>query len=100
MHRGYFRLGIVLTTLWFAIVAAIVLYEFWSRNFFCQIAPFNFADPVCQHFFWSWVQVDKTAEFSLNVFRLLLSALGPPTLGWLLGLAIDWVRKGFQPDAT
>jgi hypothetical protein len=100
MHRGYFRLGIVLTGFWLSIVVGAALYEFLTRNPFCQFDSISGADPICQHFFWSWLPSGKEAKFSPNFFRVLLIAIGPPAIGWVLGFSINWVRKGFRPDAT
>jgi hypothetical protein len=100
MHRGYFRLGIFLSVIWLVVVVAFVWYEFSSRNVFCQFDASTVADAACQHFFWSWVPVGKLAQFSPNTLRLLLVALSPLAVGWLLGFAINWVRKGFRPSAT
>lgn len=96
MHRGYFRLGIVLSVIWLAAVVAVVWYEFASRNDFCSTV----ADAACQHLFWSWVPVGKLVQFSLNTPRLSLVTFAPPIVGWLLGFAINWVRKGFRSSAT
>lgn len=100
MSRGYFRLGVALTGLWLLAVAAIAVYEYSTRNIFCQFDSSTVSDAVCQHFFWSWVPTGKEAAFSPNLLQFLVAGLGPPIAGWLLGLSIIWVVKGFRPDAT
>jgi hypothetical protein len=100
VHRGYFRLGVVLSVAWLAIVIAIAWYEFLSRNPFCQFDATTVTDVVCQHYFWSWVPRGKTAEFLPNILRLALAAFVPLVVGWFLGFAVGWVRKGFRSDAT
>ena len=100
MHRGYLRLGVVLTCLWLLAIVALVIYGYASRNVFCQFDSSTIGDAVCQHVLWSWVPVGKVAVFSLNLPRLLVAALGFPLAGWLLGFSIAWVAKGFRPSAT
>ena len=100
MQRGYFRLGIVLSCTWLVIVVAVIWYQYSSRNMFCQFDARTVADATCQQFFWSWLPVGKTADFSPIMHRMLLTGLAPPVIGWLLGFAVNWVRKGFRPNTT
>lgn len=99
MHRGYFRLGIVLSIAWLAIVLAFVWYEFLWRNPFCQFDAMTVGDAVCQQYLWWWVPRGKVAVFTPHVLRMVLALLGPLVVGWLLGFGVSWVRKGFRVGA-
>lgn len=101
MRRGFFRLGVLLTCIWLALVTAVVIFQYSSANPFCQFDVSVEWLQECQSFFWSWVPIgDKSATISLRVLHTVLVGVLPPVLSWVLGLATGWVVSGFRASAT
>ena len=100
MRRGYFRLGVLLTCIWLALVLALVIQQYFSANPFCQFDASTIWEPTCQSLFWSWVPSGKLATLSPHVARMLLLGLLPPAVAWALGVAVGWVIRGFRANAT
>ena len=100
MRRGFFRLGVVVTGVWLALVLAVVLVQYFSANPYCQFDASRAWQPQCQSFFWSWVPAGKLATLSAHVMHMVLVAVLPPVVGWALGSAVGWVVRGFRASTT
>ena len=94
LRRGFVRLGLVLTTLWWIGVSVAVCREYLKRNLECQFSDYG---QDCSMFFWSWISQDfDPARVVLNIKNVLLVATAPPLAGLLLGLSLAWVVRGFS----
>lgn len=94
LRRGLYRLALVLTTLWFTVVSAVVFFEYLNRNLECQYSDY---DQDCSMFFWSWISQDyDPARLALNMKSVFIVATAPPLAGLLLALSLAWVVRGFS----
>ncbi|MFC3110840.1 hypothetical protein ACFOFO_23285 [Undibacterium arcticum] len=109
MSRGWFRLGILLTVIWFASAVAFLIYEYRSQNPFCQFDEPVASGPACEHVFWTWEPIKNSSTlfttgqateakqvFTPQVGRVVFLLLGMPLLGWALAIGVAWVASGFR----
>ncbi len=88
----WYRTMIVISVAWLIILTGFVVYEYQSRNVFCD---FDGAGTACQHIFWLWSYVSKEKyEFILNYGRLLATAICPIAALWFCFASVVWIRGG------
>jgi hypothetical protein len=109
MHKGFIRLGILLTALWVVGVCAVFMSEFFGQNVFCQFDTLAATSAACEHALWHWAPAGSSSSifttdlasgakqiFVPNLWQVSGLAFGIPVLGWLLGMSINWVVNGFK----
>lgn len=100
MHRGYIRVGILLTVAWIVTFLLVVLYQYVTRHTDCSHYNNVAINGYCQKFFWHWVYVGNSNYQNVNEYtgngpNLFFFGVIPPIAGWALTAAVRWVRKGF-----
>jgi hypothetical protein len=112
LHRGWFRVWVVLSILWCAGVVVLASSEYRAQNAFCQFNPWQDAgDSACDPALWEWrrgqtklfvrdVSNDPSVQlvFLPRTEKMLSLLVGAPLALFLLGAAVGWVRRGFRSE--
>jgi hypothetical protein len=98
IKKGWKRLLIVLSVIWFVAASAFVIVERQSINPFDQ-----FDKPPPQYVFWQWSPVDlllpkeqQKRELNPKLNTILLTLSAPVVSVWFIFWAFAWVKDGFN----
>jgi hypothetical protein len=98
--RGMFRLWLVLSCFWIAIVA-IIFYSNWpsptvpEQASKSEYVPEWARDPT--NAFADFVPVDQKPDPSVLVRSAAELAFVPPALIFVVGIGLTWALRGFRP---
>lgn len=112
MSTGWFRVCLLLSSLWVGAVLTYAAYELFNQSAECQVVS-NLREPFCLHWFWVWTEKLMNHDLTVDVFtfdpygfqRLMprtgiffLALVVAPAGLWAFALALAWVMRGFRED--